>query len=197
MIINKLKIAKYLIIPLGIETSTGSHANILFWDIKKKTIERFEPSGANYPFNFNYNPFLLDNILKVKFQLYDHEINYYSPSDFLPSIGFQFLENIEIDKKIGDPDGFCAVWCIWWVYQRMLNIEKNINIENIADEIIKVIKLDKIIFRSMIRNFSKKITNIRDKYLENYNLDINDWINENFDINLIFKIEKDILNLIL
>ena len=120
------------------------------------------------------------------------------PSKLLPSIGFQFLENIETEKskKIGDPDGFCAVWCIWWIYQRMLNINSNINIDNIADEIIKIIKLDKLNFKTLIRNFSKKITDIRDKYLEKYNLDINDWIVENFDINIIYKLEKDILSII-
>jgi hypothetical protein len=41
---------KYIVIPIGIENSVGSHANILFWDIKNKTIERFEPNGSNYHF---------------------------------------------------------------------------------------------------------------------------------------------------
>ena len=53
-------ISKYIIIPIGIEISIGSHANILFWDIEKKTLERFEPNGSNYPMNLNYNPSLLD-----------------------------------------------------------------------------------------------------------------------------------------
>jgi ankyrin repeat protein len=194
----KMKTSKFLVIPIGIETSIGSHANIIFWDLKNKTIERFEPNGANYPFNFNYNPLLLDNLLESKFKNFDNDIEYYSPSKFLPIIGFQFLENIETinTRKIGDPDGFCAVWCIWWIYQRMLNIHNHIEINNIANKIIEIIKLDNLNFKTIIRNFSKKITNIRDKLLKKYKLDINDWISENYDIKIVSKLEKDILNMI-
>ena len=198
LIDKKMKTAKYIIIPIGIETSLGAHANILFWDVTNKTIERFEPNGGIYPFNFNYNPVLLDTLLEKKFLNFDNNIKYYTPSSFLPIIGFQFLENIETEKyrKIGDPDGFCAVWCIWWIYQRMLNINSKIDIVNIANEIIKIIKLDKLNFKAIIRNFSKKISNIRDKYLKKYNLDINDWVVENYDLNIIHKLEKDILNIL-
>jgi len=194
---QKINTSKYIVIPIGIETSIGAHANILFWNVKNKTIERFEPNGANYPFNFNYNPLLLDNLLEDKFKQFDNNIKYYPPSSFLPIIGFQFLENIEIinSKKIGDPDGFCAVWCIWWIYQRMLNIDNNIEITNIANKIIEIIKLDKLNFKTIIRNFSKKITDIRDKSLKKYNLDINDWISDNYNIDIVYKLEKDILKM--
>ena len=48
------------------------------------------------------------------FKEYDKDIVYYSPKKFLPTVGFQILENMETEKckKIGDPNGFCAVWCI-------------------------------------------------------------------------------------
>ena len=47
--ISNYKNKKYIIIPIGIEVSQGAHANILFWDLDKKIVERFEPNGANYP----------------------------------------------------------------------------------------------------------------------------------------------------
>jgi ankyrin repeat protein len=194
-----IKTAKYICVPIGIETSVGSHANILFWDIKNKTIERFEPNGSHYPIGFNYNPELLDNLIENKFKNFDENIVYYPPYKFLPSISFQILENLETTKckKIGDPNGFCGVWCVWWVYQRMLNIEnQKLTINNISNELIKWVKFDNLSFKTIIRNFSKKITVIRDTYLNKINIDINDWIVGNYTIEKLNKLEKDIfLNL--
>jgi ankyrin repeat protein len=192
---NVMKSAKYICIPIGIETSVGSHANILFWDINKKTIERFEPNGSHYPIGLNYNPVLLDNLIENKFKQFDENITYYPPFNFLPSIGFQILENLETPKckKIGDPNGFCGVWCTWWVYQRMLNIDNNkLSIETISEEIIKWIKFDNQSFKTIIRNFSKKITQNRDIYLKKINIDINDWIVGNYTQDKLDKLEKDI-----
>lgn len=191
---KQVKEKKYIAIPIGIEMSNGSHANILFWDIDNKTVERFEPNGANTPIGFNYNNNLLDSLLKIKFQQYDNDIIYYSPSKYLPSIGFQILENLETDKckRIGDPNGFCGVWSIWWVYQRMLNINKNIEITDMANELIKYIKYDGLKFKNVIRNFSSKITELRDEFLKKYNLDINDWVNNNYAKTDLENLEKDI-----
>jgi ankyrin repeat protein len=192
---NIIKDSKYIVIPIGIEMTNGSHANIIFWDVKNKTIERFEPNGSNYPIGLNYNPELLDDLLKNKFTQLDPDIKYISPFNFLPTISFQILENLETVKckKIGDPNGFCGVWCIWWVYQRMLNIDNTkLNIINIANEIIKFIKFDNKSFKSIIRNFSKKITSLRDIYLKKYKLDINDWIVSNYSSEILDNLEKDI-----
>jgi ankyrin repeat protein len=198
IIVNKIKDNKYICIPIGIVTSVGSHANILFWDIKNKTIERFEPNGSNFPTGLNYNPSLLDNLLENKFKQIDENIIYYPPFKFLPSIGFQRIEVLEIKKcKIGDPNGFCGVWCIWWIYQRMLNINNDkLTLENIAVNLINHIKLDNISFKSIIRNFSKKITEIRDTFLKKYYIDINDWILGNYDDDILNKLEKDIFKII-
>ena len=186
----------YIAIPIGIETSTGSHANILFWDKRNNTIERFEPNGSNYPMGMNYNPELLDSLLINKFTQYNPDIKYIPPYNFLPTIGFQIYENLETDrcKKIGDPNGFCAVWCIWWVYQRMININSNIMQKDIANHMIEKIKIDGDSFKTIIRNFSKKITDIRDSYLKKVDIDINDWIVGNYTEDILNKLEKDIFN---
>ena len=187
--------AKYIAIPIGIETSVASHANILFWDVANKTIERFEPNGSNYPIGLNYNPELLDRLLENKIKQFDPAIKYLPPFKFLPTISFQILENLETVKckKIGDPNGFCGVWCVWWVYQRMLNISnEKLNVKNVANEIIKFIKLDNQSFKAIIRNFSKKITQLRDGYLKKYSIDINDWVVSNYTPDILNKLEKDI-----
>ncbi len=192
---KQMKTLSYICIPIGIETAVGSHANILFWDIKNKIIERFEPNGSHYPLGLNYNPELLDNLLENKFKQFDEQIKYYPPHKFLPSISFQILENLETPKckRIGDPNGFCGVWCVWWVYQRMLNIDNpKLSVDNIAEEIIKWIKFDNQSFKAIIRNFSKKITTIRDVYLKKFNIDINDWVVGNYTSETLDKLEKDI-----
>lgn len=200
LIEKQMKDSKYIVIPIGIETSVGSHANILFWDIDKKTIERFEPNGSNYPMGLNYNPTLLDTLIESKFKQFDDTITYLPPYKFLPPIGFQLLESLETDrcKKIGDPNGFCGVWCIWWVYQRMINIMNyNLQLNNIADEMIRYIKYDNMSFKTIIRNFSKKITELRDMHLKKINIDINDWVVGNYNEDQLDKLEKNIYNSII
>jgi ankyrin repeat protein len=192
---NMLKLIKknkYIVIPIGIETSKGSHANILFFDVKNKILERFEPNGANEPKDFNFNSILLDKLILNKFLKIDDKIKYIVPSLYLPVIGFQIIENLNENKckRIGDPNGFCGIWCIWWIYQRI----KHINIEPIklVNELIKEFKLKNINFKNYIRNFSKNITDIRDTYLKKYNLDINDWIVGNYDDNILDDLDRNI-----
>lgn len=191
-IINKLIKSKvrYIIIPINIEQEK-SHANILFWDVEKNLVERFEPNGKNNP--IAYNPNLLDTLIHNKLKFFVDKINYFRPSDYLPTIGVQILETLESDKcKIGDPNGFCAIWCTWWIYQK-LTYQKS-NSKDLIEKIIRKIKLDNLSFKEIIRNFSVNVTKLRDSYLKKINLDINDWTNENFTSNQINKLEKMIIN---
>lgn len=184
----------FIVIPIGIELSNGSHANILLVDKKRKTIERFEPNGSNQPVGLNYNPELLNELLSRRFSEYD--LTFQSPVDFLPSIGFQILENLEESKckRLGDPNGFCGVWCIWWIYHRMTN--KNIENKILAINLIKNIKLENKSFRNLIRNFSYYITELRDKSLKKFNIDINDWMVNSIDRTTLDSLEKDIFKMI-
>jgi ankyrin repeat protein len=190
---KNLKLNKYIIIPLGIEVSNGSHANILFWNIENKLLERFEPNGANEPIGLNYNYELLDQLIYEKFKSFDNKIKYLKPIDYLPTIGFQILENKNETKcdRIGDPNGFCGVWCIWWIHQKLKNIK--IDSKKLAFKLIKEIKLNNLNFKTLIRNFSNKIIDIRDLFLNKFKLDINDWINENYDTEIVSQLEKNII----
>jgi ankyrin repeat protein len=173
----------YIIIPIGIEINTGSHANILFWDVKNNIIERFEPFGSQYPNNYYYNSDLLDLMLETKINGFKNGVKYINPSSYLPNPSFQSLESREdmLCSRIGDPNGFCAIWCIWWVYHRIMNIEVDGN--KLALKLIKKIKLENFNFRDVIRNFTKNVTDIRDNILSKNNININDWINGRFTIN--------------
>ena len=114
----------------------------------------------------------------------------------MPIIGFQLLENIDTYKckRIGDPNGFCGVWCIWWVYHKMKNL--NIPSKELAEKLIIEIKYKNISFKTIIRNFSKNITDLRDEFLNNYKIDINDFIVNNYTDDILEKLEKDIIKYI-
>jgi ankyrin repeat protein len=175
---------KYIIIPIGIILSNGNHSNGLFYDIENKIMERFEPHGSDYPSQFNYNPDLLDEILYKKISnvmsnIYKEniKIKYYQPKNYLPKIGFQTFENTEINinKNIGDPNGFCTLWTIWYFDYRLKYINKKP--QHIVKNLIKQIKINNYSFRTIIRNYSKKITDLRDAYLFKIHWNINDYLN--------------------
>lgn len=175
---------RYIIIPIGIVLSNGSHSNGLMYDIETRTMERFEPHGSGYPSQFNYNPDLLDEILYKKmsniiFNIYQDNIKlkYYQPKNYLPKIGFQTFENTEINinKNIGDPNGFCALWVIWYLDYRLKYFDKKP--ESIVKNLIKQIKINNYSFRTIIRNYSINITLLRDAYLKKINRNINDYLN--------------------
>lgn len=198
-IINSKKY-KYIIIPIGIILSNGNHSNSLFYDIEKQTMERFEPHGSDYPSQFNYNPELLDEILYKKIsnilEIIHKEpikLKYYQPKNYLPKIGFQTFENTEINinKNIGDPNGFCTLWTIWYLDYRLKYI--NTKPEQIVKNLIKQIKINNYSFRTIIRNYSKKITNLRDYYLSKINRNINDYLNNRFTSDELKKLLIEIL----
>jgi len=191
---KKINIANYIIIPIGIETNFGSHANILFFDVKNLLIERFEPNGSNYPYGFNYNPELLDKLLETKFKTFNSNIKYLKPKDYLPIVGFQMLENSNNYrcKLIGDPNGFCGVWCIWWIYHKMKNV--NVKSKDLAEKLIKEIKFKNLNFKIIIRNFSKNISDLRDKFLKKNKININEFIIGNYNDEFLNNFEKDIIS---
>lgn len=191
--------SEIIVIPIGIETSQGAHSNILFWNRKKNILERFEPNGKNQPINFNYNPDLLDELLLQKFNKFTNgnsKFTYLKPKDYLPEVGFQMIENLENEtcSEIGDPNGFCTVWCIWYSYQKSQNLE--IDSKKIVEELINNIKLEGKSFKNLIRDFSKNISKYRDEYLQKVELNINQWILSNYNIEKLQKLEKLIINII-
>jgi hypothetical protein len=172
---------RFLIIPIGIELSQDSHANMLIYDKKINELERFEPNGSTFPFKFNYNPKLLDKLLKDKMIEFFPNLEYITPNKFLPKIGFQLLEAYDHykTKKIGDPGGFCGAWCTWYAFLRVKYAD--IDRLKLVNKLSIKIKEVNIPFKNLIRNFANKITNIRDEVLNDVSIDINDWLNANYN----------------
>ena len=197
--INKFKSddnKTFYIIPIGIELEDKAHANILIYDKKNNTMERFEPHGNTYPRNFNYFPNKLDNLLKDYFSNIFLKLNYINIKNILPKIGFQTLELLEHskNKQLGDPGGFCAVWCIWYVFNRI----KFNDIDNtkLVNKLIQKINLNNLSLKNIIRNFSKQIIIIRDELLQKSDLNIDLWINNSYNDEKFLNLVTNILNYI-
>jgi ankyrin repeat protein len=173
------KKARFIIIPLGIEMKEGTHANYLIYDIENNIVERFEPHGATVPPGLNYNANLLDEILENRFVIIDPKIKYMKPKDFLPKIGFQLMDIYENKrKKIGDPGGFCALWAIWYVDMRLTN--RDMDCKTLVKTLIRSIRMQNISIKNMIRNYAVNIITMRDKILKSVDLNINDWLNDQY-----------------
>ena len=185
---------KFIILPIGIELTMGSHANMLIWDVKNHILERFEPHGKYNPQNLNYNPTKLDLLLINRFRFFDEQLQMLRPIDYLPHIGFQILEIIETPycTHIGDPSGFCAIWATWWVEQRLTYKKKKP--DDLAKQLIEYFKQKNYGFKAIIRNYSGFITRLRDKYLDDVDLNINEWINNNYTSKQLILLEKNIIN---
>lgn len=185
---------RFLVIPVGIHQANGAHANILLYDSETNEMERFEPSGGDHPIEYNYNPELLDFHLQNFFNEKFKNLKYFQPNKYEMNIGFQTMEIVDINKKIGDPNGFCGAWCIWWVDMRIKNTK--ISREKLFVELVKTIRRNNLSFKTIIRSFSKQITDLRDSLLKKVSLDINKWLNDDFDYDTLDRFNSIIEKLI-
>lgn len=167
----------WFVIPIGIELENYSHANYLIIDMNKMEIERFEPHGSKPPIGLNYDANMLDFVLENYFNEFDLGFQYVKPDEFLPNIGFQMKEINELKSDyIGDPNGFCALWCIWWCDLRLSN--PDIPREKLVKYVNRELINGKYSYKKLIRDYSWYITDIRDKLFLKANTNINEWIND-------------------
>lgn len=191
------KKCRFFVIPIGIELTTTDysygHANFLLFDFEIMQVERFEPHGSEPPYGLDYNANLLDNILENKINSFKLGFEYISPKVYLPKIGFQIKEIYELKSDyIGDPNGFCAAWCIWWCDIRIKN--PNINRNKIVNLLFKEIINDDFSYKKLIRNYSYNITEIRDKILVKTGININDWLNDTMNLEQQNLLEDNFIN---
>lgn len=141
------------------------HANLLIYDFKNMTVERFEPYGNTMGIDGD-----IDDILEEELT-WNTGLKYIKPDDYLPVAGFQTVsdENNIINKKSGDFGGFCLAWCLWYLETKIKNPDVSSKI--LVDKVInKISKLD-LKFSEYIRNYSNKINSKRIEYLELIGID--------------------------
>jgi len=196
MINNKSDGFRWFIVPIGIELGSFSHANYLLVDIEMMEVERFEPHGSYPPIGFNYEPELLDMFISSYLDESGFQFKYFKPKDYLPKIGFQTIEINELKSDyIGDPNGFCALWCIWWIDMRISN--SNVSRTKLVKQLNKELINNKISYKKLIRDYSQYIVDIRDKIFIKSNTNINEWINDTIpekNIELLNSVIVDTIN---
>lgn len=161
LIENNKKDYNYAIIFLGLtlEAQKVKHANILFYDFKNLTIERFEPYGDS-GINDKIDDYLEEELT------WNNQFKYLRPKDFLTKPGYQLISNEGVENlKAGDFGGFCLAWSIWYVEHRLKNANVNPKILN-QKTVEKMLHLD-ITFTEYIRNYSNKLFDIKFKIAKN------------------------------
>lgn len=174
------KNVRFFVSALGIELNNESHANYIIYDALRNELERFEPHGARAPVKFNYNSNLLDATLIKKFTELIPSVKMISPNNYLPKIGYQVLDSSENNqyRNIGDPGGFCALWSLWYADMRLTY--PDIPRKKLIDKSIETIRQKGYSFKTLIRNYSAKIVEIRDLILQTANVSINQWLNDDY-----------------
>lgn len=166
---------RYFIIPIGIELSQGSHANILIFDKVYNVLERFEPDGSKPPNGFYYFPDELDTYIYQYFnELIKDKFEYKTPIDSIPRISFQRYEIFESQNKLSDPRGFCGAWCAWYAYQR---IRTGIKMEKLIPKLLQKVRGSNMLFKQIVRNYASLMADVRDTILKNNKLSLEDWFN--------------------
>ena len=153
------------------------HANILIYDFKSMTVERFEPYG-----NSSMIENTIDDILEEELT-WNTGLKYLRPKDYLPYAGFQTLsdENNPANKKAGDFGGFCLAWCLWYLETRLKN--PAVDSKTLVSKLIQKISNSDLRFNEYIRNYSNKINEKRVEYLKKIGIDEREISNVHLTIN--------------
>ncbi|MBA42598.1 MAG: hypothetical protein CMF62_01130 [Magnetococcales bacterium] len=171
--LNNDKVRFILLKLTLVPSSQGTHANILLYDKKTNTMERFDPYGAI--------PYLkadkMDKLFEEKFREIINKPNfkYLSPSQYMGKVSFQLLSNdSSIDvKKLGDPHGYCLAWTFWYLEMRLQNPEVHPKklVEMSVDKIKATRKKDsKNPFIDFIRNYAFELTESKNKVLKEFGI---------------------------
>jgi len=167
--------SRYFIIPIGIELSQGSHANMLIFDKKYNMLERFEPDGSKPPNGFFYFPDELDTYIYQYFsKLIKNDFEYITPKDAIPRVSFQRYEILESSNNVSDPRGYCGAWCTWYTYQR---IRTGIKMKKLIPKLLQRIRGSNLTFKQIVKNFASIMADIRDTLLKKNKLTLDDWFN--------------------
>jgi len=151
---------EYAVVFLGLilDEQKIRHANLLFYDFKNSTIERFEPYGDS-GIDEKIDDYLDEELT------WNTGLTYLRPKDFLTKPGYQLISNEGVEQlKAGDFGGFCLGWCIWYVEHRLKNANINPKILN-QKTMEKMLHLD-VTFTEYIRNYSNKLFDLKFKIVK-------------------------------
>jgi hypothetical protein len=123
--------SRMTVIPLSLKSKiSGGHENVLIFDKKFGTLERFDPNGTT---NLDYEPEELDIALEKTFKniLKMPHLSYIKPMEYCPVIGPQMYET-QCRKKYPTTlkKGFCTIWS--FLYANLRLSKPDISRENLV-----------------------------------------------------------------
>jgi hypothetical protein len=198
LIINKIiNENKYHYVGLLLSYRTffsGLHAMPIFYDLKNKTIERWDSFGNNSIIED------LDDILEEKLT-WNTGLKYLGVSKLSNIYGIQDKSNETANNntKTGDFGGYCAAWTIWYMEHRMLN--PDLSTKELVDKTIKKIthtwcennnRNHKIV--DFIRDYATTIQKRTEELFKKNNWSYNEYTNNVYPIDLENQVIKFIQN---
>ena len=171
---------RFVVVMLNTYISGPPHANVLIYDKKHKTIERFDPNGYNKTSMGSYQNKVMDKDIKNYFESITKINKYIGPVDFCPTwkewktrnVAHQKIQGLEKFKEF---KGSCATWTLWYIDLRLLN--PNVSRESIIKKSIKDINEGSSSFTSFIikvYNYYKRVSgmSISKKKTKKRNVDL-------------------------
>jgi len=166
---------RFIVFPFGFSCDSGGHANYMIYDNLYKSLERFEPYGTAF------TKCIFKNVDKKIKKLFTEKmgpnffITYKNPLSIDKYKGFQTAQANEeknkynIIKKNGYKnnftngfDGFCTVWCIWYIDLRLSN--PDINRKKLIYDSIFKLDVEGKTFTNFIYDYAQYLLNIIKDY---------------------------------
>jgi hypothetical protein len=176
---------RFIILKLTlIINESSTHANIIIFDKKNGTLERFEPYGNVYN-TIDLDAFIMKNIGTICEEYHGQPIKYYNPAIITGNnIGFQSISN-DSDvtvKKLGDPFGYCLAWTLWYLEMRITNpdVMPTDLIQKCFQDIVNTHQTGQQssrIFIDYIRNYSMSLDKLKNEFLEDSKISRNNFYN--------------------
>lgn len=119
---------RYLAMALSLSTSalasgsySGGHANVLIFDTKLKTVDRYDPHGSQCGMGAcpSYDQDKIDDTLIQEFKKILPSYKFIDFSISCPNLGPQ------IKAEIFDRTGYCVTWSLMFTVLRILNPDKS------------------------------------------------------------------------
>lgn len=154
---------RFIVFPFGYSCKDGSgHANIMIYDSKKMTLERFEPYGdLNSVVPQDKKKCFNPEIDEILFNFFDDKgviKEYFPPSSFIPSNGMQKIQEKEYSMTEYDPEGFCTMWSLFYCDLRLSNPE--MERKKLLEKTIKTFTNNNKSLTNFIRDYSNIISQL-------------------------------------
>jgi hypothetical protein len=151
-----------------IPQNRGTHANIVVYDKVRNEAIRFEPYG---PMEIMDDAKLNRHLYILFKKILDPMVKYFEPKDYLTENRFQVVssENDIVNKKLGDPAGYCLAWVYWFLELRLSNPDENIKtlITDTFNNIVDTQSEDNTNqVLNHIRNYSSKLDSEKNNFLK-------------------------------